>query len=241
MFEAIAETAESLAQDKSIRAVILSGEGRAFCTGLDVKSIAKDKPFKTMKQLLSKRCPESFSNLAQDPGYLWRQVRAPVICAIHGMCFGGGLQIALGADMRFATPDCKISIMEAKWGLIPDMSASVTLRELIPIDVAKELTMTGRIFSGQEAAALHLVTRCVDDPLAEAEKVAKEIAERNPDAVAASKKLFQNNWITKSEEEALKYEEELQRTLLGSWNQIATAVDNFGVKLPYINRKDGRE
>jgi len=112
---------------------------------------------------------------------------------------------------------------------------------LIPIDVAKELTMTGRIFSGQEAAALHLVTRCVDDPLAEAEKVAKEIAERNPDAVAASKKLFQNNWITKSEEEALKYEEELQRTLLGSWNQIATAVDNFGVKLPYINRKDGRE
>ena len=240
MFEAIADTAESLATDKSIRAVILSGEGRAFSTGLDLKSIAKRDPLQAVKKLLAKRPsqPQSPGNLAQDVGYLWRRIPAPVICVMHGMCFGGGLQIALGADMRFSTPDCQVSIMEAKWGLIPDMSASVTLRELMSIDVAKELTMTGRILTGEQAAAYNLVTRCVEDPMAEAEKVALEIIEKSPDAVAASKRLFQNNWVNKSEEEALQYEEKLQRTLLGSWNQMAAAVDNFGVKVPYFKRKE---
>jgi enoyl-CoA hydratase/carnithine racemase len=104
------------------------------------------------------------SNLVQDVGYLWRQVPVPVICCLHGMCFGGGLQIALGADIRIASADCKLSIMESKWGLIPDMSATVTLRELLPIDVAKDLTFTGRIVTGTEAAALGLVTHCVPVP-----------------------------------------------------------------------------
>ena len=122
-----------------------------------------------------------------------------------------------------------------------DMSASVTLRELMSIDVAKELTMTGRILTGEQASAYNLVTRCVDDPMVEAEKVALEIVEKSPDAVAAAKKLLQNNWVYKSEEEALKYEEELQRTLLGSWNQMAAAVDNFGLKVPYFNRKEEKK
>lgn len=107
-----------------------------------------------------------------------RQMPVPVIACLHGMCFGGGLQVALGADFRFSTPDCKLSIMESRWGLIPDMGASVALRELIKIDVAKELTMTGRIISGIEAENIGLVTRCVDDPMDEAMKVAKEIIER---------------------------------------------------------------
>jgi enoyl-CoA hydratase/carnithine racemase len=245
MFEAIAETAERLAKDKSVRAVILSGQGRAFCTGLDVKSIAtKTNPLTSIKKLLSKRYPDdqtAVSNLAQDVGYLWRAVPAPVIAAIHGMCYGGGLQIALGADMRFCTLDCKLSIMEAKWGLIPDMSGSVTLRELLPIDVAKELTFTGRIISGEEAAKLNLVTRCVQDPLQEAEKVALEIVQKSPDAVAAAKKLFQKNWVSQSEADALNYEMELQKTLLGSWNQIAASADNFGVSVPYLSRKEGQK
>jgi enoyl-CoA hydratase/carnithine racemase len=101
-----------------------------------------------------------------------------VIAAIHGKCFGGALQIALGADIRLATPDASLSIMEAKWGLIPDMSASVTLRELVRIDVAKELTMTGRIVTGEEAARLGLVTRCVTDPLQDATTLAQEIVAR---------------------------------------------------------------
>lgn len=181
MFEAIAQEASKLKSDRSLRAVILSGKGRAFCTGLDVKNIVKSNPKKTINRLLERPSGysnESSGNLAQDVGYLWRDLPVPVICVLQGMCYGGGMQIALGADFRFATPDCKLSIMEAKWGLIPDMSASVTLRELVPIDVAKELTMTGRVLSGKEAASLGLVTRCVDDPMAEAEKLAKEIIQR---------------------------------------------------------------
>ncbi|CAB9507574.1 Delta(3,5)-Delta(2,4)-dienoyl-CoA isomerase, mitochondrial [Seminavis robusta] len=246
MFEAIAETAERLASDKSVRAVILSGQGRGFSAGLDVKSVANPKnnnPLASIRTLLSKRHDNSVSNLAQDVGYLWRSVPAPVIAAIHGVCFGGGLQIALGADMRFCTPDAKLSIMEAKWGLIPDMSASVTLRELLPIDVAKELTFTGRILSGEQAAQYNLVTRCVDDPLQEAEQVALEIVEKSPDAVACAKKLYHKNWVHQSEADALHYEMELQKTLLGSWNQLAASVDNFGVSVPYMSRKndDGKK
>lgn len=181
MFEAIAAEAALLKNNKSVRAVILSGTGRAFCTGLDVKTILRNNPKQTIDRLLERPSgysDDSSGNLAQDVGYLWRNLPVPVICCLHGMCFGGGMQLALGADFRFATPDCKLSIMEAKWGLIPDMSASVTLRELVRIDVAKELTMTGRVFSGEEAASLGLVTRCVKDPMAEAEKLANEIIQR---------------------------------------------------------------
>jgi enoyl-CoA hydratase/carnithine racemase len=238
MFEAIAETAETLAKDGSVRVVILSGSGRAFCTGLDVKSIMKNAPLSTGERLLSKRRESNTSNLAQDVGYLWRELNVPVIAALHGMCYGGGMQIALGADMRYCTPDCKLCIMEAKWGLIPDMSASVTLRELVPIDVAKELTFTGRIVSGEEAAKLNLVTRCVDDPMAEAERMAEEIIGRSPDAIGAAKRLYQKNWVYASEEDALRYEMELQKTLLGSWNQMAASAKNFGWKLPYWSRKE---
>ena len=181
MFEAIADEASKLRLDRSLRVVILSGKGRAFCTGLDVKTIMKNNPKKTVQRLLERPSGygrKSLGNLAQDVGYLWRDLPVPVIVVLHGMCFGGAMQIALGADFRFATPDCRLSIMESRWGLIPDMSASVTLRELVRIDVAKELTMTGRVLNGSEAASLGLVTRCVDDPMAEAEKLALEIVER---------------------------------------------------------------
>jgi enoyl-CoA hydratase/carnithine racemase len=178
-----------------------------------VETIVKNNPKKTVDRLLE-RPQWSSGNLAQDVGYLWRDLPVPVIAVLHGMCYGGGMQIALGADFRFTTPDCRLSIMEAKWGksltkcaprtakdqkvpsrvggssfapliisliltgLIPDMSASVTLRELVRMDVAKELTMTGRILDGREAASLGLVTRCVVNPMAEAEKLAVEIVQR---------------------------------------------------------------
>lgn len=177
MFEAIAEEASTLKSNRSVRVVILSGKGRAFCTGLDVKSMVRNKPKQTSEKLLERPDGQA-GNLAQNVGYLWRDLPIPVIAALHGMCFGGGMQIALGCDLRFATPDCKLSIMEAKWGLIPDMSASVTLRELVRQDVAKELTMTGRVISGTQAAELGLVTRCVEDPMVEAKKVAMEIVQR---------------------------------------------------------------
>jgi len=186
MFEAIADAASRLKNDptlnKNMRVILLSGEGRAFCTGLDAKSVTLSGPTKNLDKLLER--PSEFGgedglgNLAQDVCYLWRGLPVPVITCLHGMCFGGGLQVALGADMRFSTPDCRFSIMESRWGLIPDMGASLTLRELVRIDVAKELTMTGRIVDGLEAEKIGLVTRCVDDPMEEAMKVAKEIIER---------------------------------------------------------------
>ena len=256
-FEDLAQTAVHLRSKANVRAVILSGEGRAFCSGLNVKSILSKRHqdsksdssifpfFANMDRLLKRPCPTiktemsdeevkfAIGNLAQNVGYLWRQIPVPVIAALHGCCLGGGLQIALGADMRFSTVDCKLSIMEAKWGLVPDMSGSITLRELLPIDVAKELTMTGRIIRGSEADQLGLVTRCVDDPLMEAVKVSKEIIERSPDSVAASKLLFQETWVDASEEYCLSAETRLQKNLICSWNQVAASMRNFGLSIPY--------
>jgi enoyl-CoA hydratase/carnithine racemase len=234
MFEQLTKTARDLQSDRSLRAVILSGNGRAFSTGLDVKSILRNNPNASIERLLERN---GKSNLAQDVGYIWRELPIPVIAALHGMCFGGGLQLALGADIRLATPDCKLSIMEAKWGLIPDMSASVTLRELMRIDVAKELTMTGRVFSGTEAVAYGLVTRCVDDPQAEALQLAQEIIQRSPDSVSLTKELYQKTWVAASEEYSLKLETELQLKLLKTWNQLAASGRNFGLKVPYFRRK----
>lgn len=244
MFEAVAEAASRLGSDpdlaRNLRAVVISGEGRAFSTGLDAKSVALSGPKSAMKILLERPSPyggeDGIGNLAQDVCILWRRLPVPVIACLHGMCFGGGLQIALGADMRFSTPDCKLSIMESRWGLIPDMAASVCLRELVPIDVAKELTMTGRIITGEDARRVGLVTRCVDDPIEEAFRVAAEIAERSPDSVASAKELFQTTW-TADEADCLRRETDLQMNLLKTWNQLAASCRNFGVNLPYFNPK----
>lgn len=156
-FTELSSTALALKDNKSVRVVVISGRGKAFCTGLDVKSMVPN--LSASSKLLDKPAATKHSNMAQDAAYLWRQLPVPVIASLHGMVFGGGLQIALGADFRFSTADCKMSIMEAKWGIIPDMSAAVTLRELVRIDVAKELTMTGRIFSAAEGLGYGLITR----------------------------------------------------------------------------------
>ncbi|KAL7529605.1 hypothetical protein ACHAWF_003045 [Thalassiosira exigua] len=245
MFEAIADAASRLKNDrdlsKDLRAVVVSGEGKAFCTGLDAKSVALSGPNTALSRLLERPSPygggEGLGNLAQDVCYLWRQLPVPVIACLHGMCFGGGLQIALGADMRFSTPDCRLSIMESRWGLIPDMGASIVLRELVRIDVAKELTMTGRIISGLEAEKIGLVTRCVENPMDEAMKVAAEIVERSPDSVAATKELFQTTWV-EDDETCLRKETDLQMKLIATWNQMAASGRNFGVKLPYFRRRE---
>lgn len=252
MFEAIAEAAASLRNDRSVRAVILSGQGRAFCTGLDVGAVLKDgtNPMRNVERLLKR--PSGYGgaagggngtaaavgNLAQDVAILWREVPVPVIAVLQGMCYGAGLQIALGADFRYATPDCKLSVMEAKWGLIPDMGASILMRELVRIDVAKELTMTGRIITGTEAAAVGLVTKVCDDPMQEATAFATSLLDRSPDAIAAAKELYQTTW-TASNQESLEVETNLQRKLLVSWNQLAASGRSaLGWGIPYLKRKD---
>jgi len=205
--------------------------------------MTQGNPFSNISKLLQRRSfdnnEESISNLAQDVGYIWRTIPVPVIAVLHGMCFGGGMQIALGADLRFATRNCQISLMESKFGLIPDMSASITLRELVRIDVAKELAMTGKIISGTEAASLGLITRVSDDPMEEAIHVSNQIISKSPDSVAACKRLFQNTWCSLNDEsECLKLETDIQKDLLGSWNQIAATSKSFGVTLPFKQRKD---
>ncbi len=235
MFHAITKAAKSLKKDRSVRAIILNGAGDAFCSGLDVKTVSKN-PINFVKLLV--KPGRTISNLAQDVGYLWRDVPAPVIAVTHGYCFGGGFQIALGADFRFSTADCEFSIMESKWGLIPDMSLGVTLRELIPIDLAKELAMTARRFDGNEALSMGLVSRVCKDPMAEAREFAHELASRSPDAVAATKLLLNRTWSA-TDKVALDWETRLQKKIIGRANQrIAIARNSGEPDKPFLDRKD---
>jgi enoyl-CoA hydratase/carnithine racemase len=223
MFEAIIAAAERLRSEPGLRAVVMHGDGPSFCSGLDVASIMSAQAnggggF----DRLTDEAPNWFQRTAYD----WVRVPVPVITAIHGVCYGGGLQIALGADIRIATADARLSVMEIKWGLIPDMSITQTLPRLVGIDVAKELTYTGRVFSGDEAQSLGVVTRVADDPLAEALGLAREIASKSPDAVRAAKRLFDESW-TGTAAETLALEATLQRTLIGSPNQLAAVTAGF--------------
>jgi enoyl-CoA hydratase/carnithine racemase len=177
-------------------------------------------------------------NQAQRPAYVWKRLPVPTIAAIHGVAFGGGVQIALGADIRIATPDAKMSVMEIRWGLIPDMSITQTLRDLVPMDVAKELTFSGRVLSGEEARELGLVTRTAPDAHAAAMDLAREIASKNPDAIRAAKKLFETSWHA-DDREGLALEASLQTELIGSPNQIEAIKANFEKRLPVF--KDQKE
>ena len=216
MFEAIADAASRVAAEPGVRAVVLHGDGPSFCSGLDVAGVMAGQ---TDSDDLMAPLRGPFPNWFQRPAHKWIEVPVPVIAAIHGHCLGGGLQIALGADIRFATPDARLSVLEVKWGLIPDMAITRTLPRLVGIDVAKELAFTGRIVSGSEAASLGLVTHVADDPLAAALALANQIAERSPDAVRGMKRLFNQAW-TGSTEETLKLEADIQLGLLGTHNQL---------------------
>jgi enoyl-CoA hydratase/carnithine racemase len=216
MFEAITAAAERVAALPGVRAVVLRGEGPSFCSGLDVAGVMANQPG---SDDLMAPLREPVPNWFQRTAYRWLEVPVPVIAAIHGHCLGGGLQIALAADIRFAAPDSKLSVLEVKWGLIPDMAITRTLPRLVGIDVAKELAFTGRILSGAEASRLGLVTHLSDDPLAAARELAAEIASRSPDAVRAMKRLLEQSW-TGSAQETLRLEADLQLGLLGSPNQL---------------------
>jgi enoyl-CoA hydratase/carnithine racemase len=220
MFEAIIAAAERLSSEPGVRAVVLHGEGPSFCSGLDLASlVSSDAGIDAIIAPLREEPPNWFQRTAYD----WLRLPVPVIAAIHGNCFGGGLQIALGADIRIATPDARLSVMEVKWGLIPDMSITRTLPRLVGIDVAKELTFTGRLLDGTEAQRLGLVTRVTDDPLAAARELAADIASKSPDAIRGAKRLFNAAW-TGLADETLALEAEIQSSLIGSPNQLAAVT-----------------
>ena len=192
MFRSIDKISRRIKQDRGVRAVIVQANGEDFCSGLDIKSVMSNKL--SALSLLAKWLPGK-ANLAQRVSYNWRKIPVPVIMVIQGRCWGGGLQIALGADFRFSTPGASFSIMEGKWGLIPDMGANLALRELVTKDVALKLTMTAEVISAQAALDYGIITHVSDQPLQDALQLAGQIKERSPDAVAAVKKLYHQNWF----------------------------------------------
>jgi enoyl-CoA hydratase/carnithine racemase len=189
----LVSTAHSLRRDKSLRAVVLAGEGDAFCAGLDFGSVLR-QPVKIAASFVPR--PWRGTNTFQEACWAWRRLPVPVIAAVHGHCLGGGLQLALAADFRFATPDSRWSVLEGKWGIIPDMSGVRSMAELVGIDVAKKLTMTAEVISGKEARDLGLVTGLDADPLAAADALIRQLSDRSPDQLAAAKRLFNGTWTS---------------------------------------------
>lgn len=233
MFEGLSQTGRMLAERRDVRAVVLSGEGRGFSAGLDFTSFAAmagagaERPARN----LFDRAPDSIANHAQHACWVWQELPMPVIAAVHGVAYGGGLQIALGADIRLVAPDAKLSVMEIKWGLVPDMSGTQTLRHLVRLDVAKDLTFSGRIVSGTEAVALGLATRVADDPRAAALALAAEIASKSPSAIRAAKRLL-NGSVGVDAAEGLALEQQLQAGLLGRPNQVEAVRSNLEKRAP---------
>lgn len=224
MFEAISAAAERMMTDRSVRAVVLSGEGKAFCAGLDLSNFTDPNSFGNGgKGPFGPGRGGFWPNFYQRPGYLWKDVPVPVIAALHGPVFGGGFQIALGADIRIAHPDVQMSLMEIKWGLIPDMSGTQTLRDLVRIDVAKELAFTGRIVRGAEAEKLGLVTRLDENPREAALALAREIATKNPEAITLNKLIFESTWHG-DDARGLQMEEKLQAKIIMGHNQVEAVM-----------------
>ena len=258
MFAGLRDAARRVAADPSVRVVVLSGEGRGFCAGLDLAAIlgmdqgggptggaggggptggaggggpTGGAAGGGAVRNLADRVEGSIANWAQEAAYLWTDMPVPVIAALHGVALGGGAQIALAADIRIMAPDARISILEIRWGLVPDMTGTATLTRLVPLDVAKELTWTGRMVEGEEAVRLGLATRLSGDPRAEALTLAAEIAGRNPDAIRAGKRLLEQSGRVPLAQQLTDESVEMGR-LIGSPNQTEAVRAYFEKREP---------
>ena len=229
MFEALVAATERLAGEKGLRAVVLSGEGPAFCAGLDMGRFAAMKDGGGEERDLAMRT-HGLANFPQAAVWGWRQLPVPVIAAVHGVALGGGFQLALGADIRILAADARMSIMEIKWGLVPDMAGTPILAGLVRDDILRELTYTGRIFSAREALGYGLATKVCDDPRAAAFELAREIAGRSPDAIRAAKRLLNN--LSVDPAAALLAESIEQMKLMGSPNQLEAVRANIERRPP---------
>jgi enoyl-CoA hydratase/carnithine racemase len=237
MFSAIAEAGERLKTEPGVRAVVLSGEGRSFCAGLDFSSFqamagADDRDQRPRQGGDPGSIEEGrITHLGQQCCWVWQEVPVPVIAAVHGHALGGGLQIALGADIRIVHPDTKLSVREVHWGLVPDMTGTFMLARLVRPDVAKELSFTARMFSGAEAAELGLATRLSDTPHDEAMALAREIAGRSPGAVRGVKQLF-NRMFDDGAAEQFAAERRVIGAQIGTPNQIEAVTAGFEDRQP---------
>lgn len=222
MFDALVEAGKSVAGNPEVRCVVLSGEGRAFCAGLDLNRLARRADGKPADPPLDKLAERTHgvANKSQYAAWVWHEMPVPVIAAVHGVAFGGGFQIMLGADMRYIHPETKLSIMEIRWGLVPDMAGTVLMRALARDDILRELTYTGRVFSGEEARQYGFATRVCDDPYEAAHATAREIAGHSPHAIEAAKRIW--NAECANAHDALVLEAVEQMKLLGTPNQRET-------------------
>jgi enoyl-CoA hydratase/carnithine racemase len=241
MFTALAEAGERMKTEPGLRCVVLSGEGASFCAGLDFGSFQQmsdgdrtegnsnegDRPAGNPASMAEGR----ITHLGQQVAWVWQEVPVPVIAAVHGHALGGGIQIALGADIRIVHPDAQLSVREVHWGLVPDMSGTLTLSRLVRPDVAKELTFTARMMSGSEALALGLATRLSETPREDALAMAAEIAARSPEAVRGAKALF-NRLLDEGAAEQFAEERRVIGGLIGRPNQVESITANFERRPP---------
>ena len=234
MFDAIARAGKDLVSNKEIRAVVLSGSGASFCAGLDFASFqsmanggsSSSETKSNSGENAGAMQPGSITHLAQQICWVWQEVPVPVIAAIQGHALGGGMQLALGADIRIAHPDTQFAMREVHWGLIPDMTGTLMLSRLVRDDVAKDLVFSARVISGTEAHQLGVVTRLTDSPLETAMQIASEIAERSPDAVRGAKALI-NRLSNAGAAEHFAEERKIIYSLIGKPNQVEAVMSNF--------------
>jgi len=228
MFEGLVAAGEAVAADPSIRAVVLGARGDCFCAGLDFQAFLAGGDAMSRKLLGERVGP---ANLAQRAAWIWQELAVPVVAAIEGVAFGGGLQIAAGADLRYCTPSARFSVMEIKWGLIPDMGITKTLTPVVRADHLLELATTGRVVDAAEALALGLVTRICADPAAEALATAQLWASKSPDAVQRTKRMLQGA-RDRDVTGAFALETALQQQILGQHNQLEAVMANFEKRAP---------
>ena len=236
MFSELDKAIKSIKTDTRVRLVILSGAGSHFSSGLDVKSVMS-APMQAFK-LLFKWLPGN-ANLAQRVSLGWQRLPVPVIAVLEGCCYGGGMQIALGADFRIASPDSKLSIMEAKWGLVPDMAGLVTLRQIMPKDQAMLLSLTAKVLSGEEAKNLGLVTQLSDNPMLSAQLLAQELLNTSPDAAAAIKLSINRSWTASIRALLCRESWSQVRLLLGKNRAIAATRQLKDPNKAYQDRQSG--
>jgi enoyl-CoA hydratase/carnithine racemase len=234
MFQAIAQAGERVKHDTSVRAVVLSGDGASFCAGLDFggfQAMGSGNSGDGSATAAGSMKDGRITHLAQQICWVWQEVPVPVIAALQGHALGGGMQLALGADIRIAHPDTKMSMREVHWGLIPDMTGTLRLSRLVRDDVMKDLVFTGRIFPASEGATLGVVTRLSNDPVADAMVAATEIAGRSPSAVRGAKQLI-NRLSNAGAAEHFAAEREIIFGLIGKPHQVEAITANFENRAP---------
>ena len=230
MVDAILAAAEEVAASDA-RVVLLSGEGKSFCAGLDMASFAKMGQMADLESWLMDRTHHD-ANKMQEVAMVWRRLPMPVIAAVHGAVYGGGLQLALGADIRIAAPDAKLAVMEMKWGLVPDMGGMALLPQLVRSDVLRLLTYTATLIDAAKAEAWGMLTEVVEDPMARALEIATHIAAQSPAAIRAAKRLIETAEGPNDQAEVLLAESREQVTVIGKPEQMEVVMAQMQGRKP---------